>query len=270
MAAVNKYYTFNGVVLMAMIWYCWHERRDVKDRVPILVGTLASLAAGRISRFLQHALPTHPRPYYDPVLNFHIPFSPEAPSNTWDSFPSDHVAVFAGLTVVLFIAGPSFVVFAIAWTIVVESVRIYMGGHYPSDLIGGAALGAILVWAAQTSGPISLGQKVMRWEQSSPAVFYMAAFFLSYQIATLFADFRSTLGPVKDYLFKASPLHISAASDAARLGHVNVERQIGRALFRCDSPQTDHPNICQTVYIQSEDDRYSKSELSDTTCPWAT
>jgi hypothetical protein len=30
--------------------------------------------------------------------------------------------------------------------------------------------------------------------------FYMGAFFVSYQIATLFADIRLTLGPVRDHI----------------------------------------------------------------------
>jgi membrane-associated phospholipid phosphatase len=197
-AAFSNYFTFSGAVLMAMIWYCWFDNNDLKHRTRILVGTLASVGAGVISRFLQHVLPTHLRPYYDPALGFHRPLSLEPPSNTWDSFPSDHVAVFAGLAIVLYIAHPRFVMYAIFGTIVVESFRTYMGGHYPSDLIAGAALAAFVVWAAQTSWPISLGEKVMRWERRSPALFYMSAFFLSYQIATLFVDIRATFGPVRD------------------------------------------------------------------------
>jgi membrane-associated phospholipid phosphatase len=198
--ASNRYPTFSGVLLIAMIWYCWFDNPDTERRARILVGTLASVAAGCISRTLQHTLPTHPRPYYDPALGFHLPLSLEAPYNTWDSFPSDHATVFAGLAVVLFIARPRFVIYAIAWTIVVESARTYIGAHYPSDLIAGAALAAFLVWASQMSWPISTGKKLVRWEQSSPAVFYMSAFFLSYQIATLFSDIRQTLGPVRDHI----------------------------------------------------------------------
>jgi len=50
------------------------------------------------------------------------------------------------------------------------------------------------------SWPISVGKKVMRLEQSSPGLFYMSAFFFSYQIATLFNDIRQTLGPLRDHI----------------------------------------------------------------------
>jgi membrane-associated phospholipid phosphatase len=210
-ASANLYYTFSGAALMAMIWYCWFENKNPDSRIRILVGTLGALAAGAISRFLQHTLPTHPRPYYDPALEFHRPLTPELPSNTWDSFPSDHVAVFAGLAVVLYLARPRFAVYAIAWTIIVESSRTYMGGHYPSDLIAGGALAAFLVWGAQTACSSSAAEKLMRWESASPALFYMIAFFLSYQIATLFSDLRQFLGPVRNHI---SSVHISAATSA--------------------------------------------------------
>jgi undecaprenyl-diphosphatase len=149
---------------------------------------------------LQHKLPTHPRPYYDTALGFHLPFNPEVPYNNWNSFPSDHVTVFAGLAVVLYIVRPKFVVYAIVGTTIVESFRTYIGAHYPSDLIGGAALAASVVWASQLSWPILAGKKILRLEQSSPGAFYLGAFFLSYQIATLFNDIRQTLGPVRDHI----------------------------------------------------------------------
>jgi membrane-associated phospholipid phosphatase len=197
--ASNKYFTFSGVALMAMIWYCWFEHQDAQRRMRLLIGVLASSGAGAISRILQHALPTHPRPYFDPGLGFHLPLSADNPFNNWNGFPSDHATVFAGLAVVLYIARPKFAYYAIAWIIFVEAFRVYIGAHYPSDLIGGAALAAIAVWTAQLSFLTPAANKLMRWEQSSPALFYMSAFFLNYQIATLFNDVRQTLGPLRDH-----------------------------------------------------------------------
>jgi membrane-associated phospholipid phosphatase len=198
-AATSTSFTFTGALLMALIWYCWFVDGNPKNRARLLVGTLASLGAGVVSRFLQHSLSTHPRPYYDPALGFHRPLSLEPPSNTWDSFPSDHVAVYAGLAILLYIARPTFIVYVtILWTIIVESFRTYMGAHYPSDLIAGAALAGLVVWTTQSSRAISVGEKLIRFERSSPGLFYFIAFFMSYQIATLFVDARNTLGPVRD------------------------------------------------------------------------
>jgi membrane-associated phospholipid phosphatase len=183
--------TFSGVILLSLIWFSWFDSTDAEHRARILVGTLASLAIGGASRLLQHVLPTHPRPYYDPALHFQLPpgFS-QVPLNTWNSFPSDHVVVFSGLAIVLYIARSKFALAAIVLTAVVELSRIYYGAHYPSDLLGGAALASIAVWAVQAPFFVSLGQLGARWERTRPAYFYMAAFFVSYQVATLAGDIR--------------------------------------------------------------------------------
>jgi undecaprenyl-diphosphatase len=183
--------TFSGTILVSLVWSCWFDTIDAEKRARILVGTLASFAVGGVSRFLQHVLPTHPRPYYDAALHFKLPSGLlDQPLNTWNSFPSDHVVVFSGLAIVIYIARSKFALAAILLTAVVELSRIYYGAHYPSDLLGSAALASIVVWTAQTSPLVSLGQRVAIWGQRWPSLFYMIAFFVSYQIATLAGDIR--------------------------------------------------------------------------------
>ena len=193
----DTFFTFSGVLLIALTWSCWFKNRNLQTRARILVATLSSIGVGGISRVLQHQLPTHPRPFYDPALGFHSPSTlPATPFNTWNSFPSDHAAVFSGLVITIYLARPRLGMLAAAWLILVESSRIYMGAHYPSDLMAGAALAATLVWASQLPSVISVGRKMARWEGSSPSLFYMCAFFVSYQIATLFAELRDVGGMI--------------------------------------------------------------------------
>jgi membrane-associated phospholipid phosphatase len=190
--AAYVYPTFSGAMLLALIWSCWFDNRSEEDRARILVGTLVSFGAGLISRLLQYKLPTHLRPVFDPALDFHPPSVSQVSYNEWNSFPSDHVTVFAGLVVIIYIARSEYTVFAIVLTILVELARTYMGGHYPSDLIGGAALAAMVVWAAQASWSLQVGRRIVMWERKSPSLFYLGAFFMSYQIATLALDVRGT------------------------------------------------------------------------------
>jgi undecaprenyl-diphosphatase len=143
--AFDTYFTFSGVVLIALIWSCWFSDERLETRARLLVATVMSLGAGTLSRFLQHHLPTHIRPYYDPSIGFHAPALLEKPFNTWNCFPSDHAAVFSGLAVAIYLVRPRWGIFAAAWLTLVESARVYMGAHYPSDLIGGAAFAAMVV-----------------------------------------------------------------------------------------------------------------------------
>lgn len=193
----DTFFTLSGAVLVTLIWACWFGTTDMETRARILVGAIASLGAGAISRFFQHALSSHPRPFYDHAFDFHLPSVVNGiPFNTWNSFPSDHAAVFGGLTVVIFLARPRLGVLAAAWFCLLELSRAYMGAHYPTDLVGGASLGAFVVLLAQLPGAISWGRRVALWDRSSPGLFYMCAFFMSYQIATLLQDFRSMTGGV--------------------------------------------------------------------------
>jgi len=142
-------------------------------------------------------LATHPRPYYDPALGFHHPsMMSQTPLNTWDSFPSDHAAVLFSLAAVICLTRPRLGILAFVWMAFAESSRAYMGAHYPTDLIGGAALGSFFVWGAQGNRVIAIGRRIMAWGHAAPGVFYACAFFLTYQIATLFAELRSISGGV--------------------------------------------------------------------------
>jgi len=194
---LDTFFTLSGAILVSFIWACWFGTTDLETRGRILMGTLVSLGAGAISRFLQHTLSSHPRPFYDQAFGFHLPsMMSEVPFNTWDSFPSDHAAVFGVLVVVIFLARPKLGWLAGAWFFLLELSRAYMGAHYPTDLVGGAALGAFMVWLAQMPAVVSWAGRVALWNRTSPVLFYMAAFFLSYQIATLLQDFRSMSGGV--------------------------------------------------------------------------
>lgn len=185
-------FVFSGFALMAAIWYCWFGNSDADSRARILVGTLLAFPTGAISRLLQHTVPSHPRPFYDPALHFRAPFlTLEKPLNTWNSFPSDHVTVFAALLTVICLARPRLSKFLIPYFIVVESARVYMGAHYPSDLFGGAALGALVISLAQMPRVVAIGRRLLLFEVSAPAWFYMIAFFFTSRMANLFLDLRT-------------------------------------------------------------------------------
>ena len=191
----DRYFSFSGVAMMALVWSCWFAATSHDLRARLLAGTLVVFPAGILSRALQHRLSTHPRPFYDQALDFHLPHIAGAlPLNTWNSFPSDHATVFGGLVAVIFIARPKLGMFALAWLSMVELGRVFVGAHYPTDLIGGAALGSGLVWASQSALPVSAARRIEAWEQIWPACFYAVAFFISYQIATLFGDIRDMVG----------------------------------------------------------------------------
>lgn len=57
------------------------------------------------------------------------------------SFVSDHATLVMALAVALFVANRKFGLVAIVLAVLGGFARVYMGVHYPTDVIGGFALG---------------------------------------------------------------------------------------------------------------------------------
>jgi undecaprenyl-diphosphatase len=109
----------------------------------------------------------------------------------WSSFPSDHAVLFFALATAIWLWSRAWGAVAFLWALMVCMPRIYMGFHYPSDIIFGALLGVATMLAVQ-SVPVPSGTfaAIRRCEAGHPAAFYTLAFVLSYQISTLFYDVR--------------------------------------------------------------------------------
>src|SRR6478736_5768702 len=179
-----------GIFLLSLIWYVWFRSSELQDRWGILIGTLAAAFAGILSRLLQLTLPTHLRPLHDPELAFRPPEGVDPGAlNHWNSFPSDHAAVFFGLVAVLFFSRAKLGYLAFVWSALLTLARNYLGYHYPTDALAGAALGVFIV--SEVQGRFRLiASRLLSFERSAPPAFYMVAFLVTYQIATLFDDVR--------------------------------------------------------------------------------
>lgn len=186
-----SFMTTSSLPFVALVWSCWFAARGTVERGKVAVGLLVAFGAGIVSRMLQYTLPTHPRPALDPAITFRLPFDVDPTSlNTWNSFPSDHATVLAGLMLVNFTVGAPWRWAAAALLVLTEASRIYIGAHYPSDVLGGLGLAGMLVWAGQAPAAVRWGTALARWEKRSAPAFYFVAFCLSYQIVTLFSEPR--------------------------------------------------------------------------------
>lgn len=186
-----------GGVVMALVWSAWFcrgGRRRAIERRETIVATLAAAAVALLVSCVVQALsPFRPRPIHDPTLGLHAPIGlPSDVMANWSSFPSDHATLFFALaTGLLFVSRRLGLLAAAYVTLVIALPRIYVGWHYPSDIVAGAVIGSTLAALAQhASIRERVAQPIVSWARDHPQAFHGVFFLLSYQVATLMDDTR--------------------------------------------------------------------------------
>jgi undecaprenyl-diphosphatase len=120
----------------------------------------------------------------------------------WSSFPSDHAVLFVTLAVaILFISRP---LGWLALSYVVAFIclpRIYLGIHWPTDILAGALLGVGFAYLAKMPAfSHAVGRWTDRWRREQPGLFFALLFFASYQVTTLFREIRLVLPGLRHWL----------------------------------------------------------------------
>ena len=189
-------YTFKGFLLIPLLWWIWFEPGERRDwQREMVIATVASgLIALAVGRLLAHFLPFRERPIFNPDLHLHFATDSlrEAALSGWSSFPSDHAMLWCAVAMGIFLASRPVGAYALLHAVVLIGLpRIYLGVHYPTDVLAGAALGIGIAWV-MSAGAIRtrVAAPVLALAQHYPAVFYGAAFVLSFELATQFQEPR--------------------------------------------------------------------------------
>jgi undecaprenyl-diphosphatase len=198
---LNSANVLKGSLVMTAYWWAWFRtpgnraEADSRNHRDTLLYTLfICIPAVRIARLMALFLPFRPRPLFNPDLHLRLAFT-LAPDTllTWSSFPSDHAVLFFALATGLYLVSRRMGWLMYLYTIVfILLPRVYLGIHYPSDILAGALLG---VAAASTARAPSL-RWVINWPaqrllEYSPGLFYAFFFQLSYQTVVLYEPMRN-------------------------------------------------------------------------------
>jgi undecaprenyl-diphosphatase len=198
---ISGTFILNGVLFVALLWFIWFKDKREESRIRLFMGSVAAVLAGFLSRLLQLSLPFHVRPLYNADLKLTWPIGVESGTlNHWNCFPSDHAALFFGLAALIWISDRRLGVFALFWAAITSSTRVYLGFHYPTDILGGAVLGILMVIFFQRLPSPRVVYRLLDWERCASASFYAVAFIASYQAGTLFNDVREIAGLIRQIL----------------------------------------------------------------------
>jgi undecaprenyl-diphosphatase len=198
---------FQGTLAAAVIWWLWFRpgsEASVRRTRDHLIATLcASVPAIIAGRALALSLPFRIRPRWEPTLGYVIPFEPDPNAYMdWSSFPSDHAILFTTLAAgICFVSVRAGALVFICYLLFGALPLMYIGGHYPTDIICGAAIGVLIAWLMNLRAiRQALSVAAQKWERASQGTFFMALFLLTFQIASTFVSVRSAALAMSRYV----------------------------------------------------------------------
>jgi membrane-associated phospholipid phosphatase len=204
-----------GGVLMAVLWGLWlaggDRRRATEIRSRVLMTVAGGFAALCVARLLAVLLPYRSRPFEA--------FASDAPVavralESWSAFPSDHAALFFAIATGILMISRPLGLLALAHAVVVITLpRLYLGLHYPTDLLAGAAIGSACAVAAGWA-PVRTRctARVLGWSAAHAPWLTALAFVMTFEIATLFDSVRNgarLAWSIAKPIVKAAPLRVA-------------------------------------------------------------
>ncbi len=181
---------FSNLPMMALIWFVWCRTGD-DQRARIVSGVLVSILAIALCYVLQVALPHHLRPLHDPALRFLPPpaidprvFSPGM------SFPSEHAAMLFALATTIYTVLPPLGLFCLVLASLLSAIRVYLGFHFPTDVVTGAMIGIVAVGLSRSGWVLATSRRTVEWARSHLMLFSAVSFYLCACISRMFEDYR--------------------------------------------------------------------------------
>lgn len=187
---------FKGGLYVSILWALWFTRDgadEEKTRKLIMVTFVGTLTGLVLTRVVVHILPFRPRPIHNMEIVFRLPHAVVRETmDNLSSFPSDHAAMFSGFATGIFLISRFWGYLAIGYCFLITFiVRVYMGYHYPTDIIAGASIGIFFVLVVNTTFVRkTVVDKIFNFSLTYPPMFYALFFLFSYQAADLFNDSR--------------------------------------------------------------------------------
>lgn len=184
----------NGGVFLAAFWWLWFEADESGAHVQrrnVVIALLAATVVGGVSRLLQVLLPFHRLPLLNLDLGLRPPFGVDPTSlNDFSSFPSNHAVLFFALIVPLWMRSRWLGAAAVVWTSLMICVPLlYLGYHWPSDIVAGAVIGVMLMLlACRLIDATGLPDRVVRFSAAHPPAFYAMASLFTHELAIRFGD----------------------------------------------------------------------------------
>jgi undecaprenyl-diphosphatase len=209
-AYIENAYAFKGLAVISMLWYLWLKDSNLLSETKFIVfsAIISCILALIVTSAINYIAPFQPTPMANELIGFQIPSGVDInkSANTghgWiNSFPSHHATMFYALATGIFLASRRFGYFAFIYvTLFIAFPRIYLGYHYPTDIIAGATVGILTVNLVNQFKEV-YRKPFMTLMMKYPALSQTALFIVMFEIAVLFGDAINFLRLLVKYLLK--------------------------------------------------------------------
>jgi undecaprenyl-diphosphatase len=184
-------FLFKGAWVCALYPWAWFRADGKPDsqRTTLMYGMVGALASVPVARLIGFLFPFRLRPIHDPRLHLQLAYGLDpATLLSWTSFPSDHATLFTALAVTLILVAPRVGAVALGYVLLfIDLPRIYLGIHYPTDILAGTLIGTGIALLARID-PVreGIGGWGVRLWQRNEAVFFAVFSLLLYLLGIAF------------------------------------------------------------------------------------
>lgn len=193
MLAENK--LLKGGLVLAVFYLLWFLQKAYQQKLVLTMMVAFVAEVGTI--ILSLTLPFRARPFTDADIVFDEPVKVD---HWWNqsisSFPSDHATLFTVLGLGMLLCNRRIGWLVISYILIfVFFPRLYLGLHYFTDLLAGAAVGTITLWVAYQWNLVKkIAAFIVQFADQKPQYFYPILFLVSYQLVDLFTETREVIG----------------------------------------------------------------------------
>jgi undecaprenyl-diphosphatase len=184
----------NSGVFLAAYWWLWFEADEsgvYAQRRNVVVALLAVIVVASAAWLLKVLLPFRHPPLSNPGFGLRLPFGVDPTSlNYLSSFPSGHAMLFFALSVPLWMRSRWLGAAATIWILLAICLPLlYLGYHWPSDIVAGAVVGvALMLLLCRLISATRLPDRVVRFSATHSPAFYAIAWLIALEIAVRFGD----------------------------------------------------------------------------------
>jgi undecaprenyl-diphosphatase len=184
----------NSGLFLSAFWWLWFEADEsgvYAQRRSVVVALLAVIGVACAAWLLKVLPPFRHPPLSNSGFGLRLPFGVDPTSlNYLSSFPSGHAMLFFALSVPLWMRSRWLGAVATVWILLAICLPLlYLGYHWPSDIVVGAVVGvALMLLLCRLIGATGLPDRVVRFSAIHSPAFYAIAWLVALEVAVRFGD----------------------------------------------------------------------------------